>query len=219
MIYVLWFLFWLVLLSVLTWCRRLLPPRTSHPKNILIDSRGRYSLTHLQVVLWTFVILASLIAALIEHWGQTDKITLYPELLGLMGIASGSAVLSTAVKGVKDDSPESRVFREGGTFSPGANREFKAQFRQIWLQEEGKYADQVIDVTKFQGFLFTLVAVGYYIAAAWTQKNIPEPSETLVWLLGVSQAGYVGGKMPSKAPPGQRDTPRGEPDPDGRPYA
>src|SRR6187431_419052 len=66
---------------------------------ILIDNRGRYSLTHFQVVLWTLVVL-SLISAL--FWGRliegvSDPLgfSIPAEVLGLLGISLGSGLAST----------------------------------------------------------------------------------------------------------------------------
>lgn len=81
---------------------------------ILIDSRGRFSLTHLQVVAWTILILSAFVATLIASNFDVSKAKLSTDLLGLMGIAAGSAVLSTAVKAVKDaPGSDAKVAREG----------------------------------------------------------------------------------------------------------
>jgi len=166
---------------------------------ILIDHRGRYSLTHFQVVLWTIVILSSCSGLLIAHGFNPNAINISPELLGLMGISAGSAVLATGVKGSKDAST-ANIARVGQQFtqSNGTTRQISASFAQIWLEEEGDLADKVVNITKFQNFIFTLVIFGFYIVAAVKSGGLPELPERIVWLIGISHSGYVGGKVPNK---------------------
>ena len=168
---------------------------------VLVDSRGRYSLTHFQVVTWTIVILSSLVGALIASGWTVDQLKLSPELLGLMGISAGSGVLATGVKAAKDSAEKARVARfgvEGLELSDGNKRTIGRSLSQVWLLEEGDQADQVIDVTKFQNFVFTIIAVFFYVTLACKQGKIPELPEDVVWLIGISHAGYVGGKAPDK---------------------
>jgi hypothetical protein len=153
---------------------------------ILIDTRGRYSLTHFQLVLWTIVILSTFLGLVISTGFASEALVIPTQLLGLMGISAGSAVLSTGVKGIKDASITANVSRGGGNFS------------QIWLVEEGNSHDKVVDITKFQNFIFTLVIVGYYVVAAWKSGKLPELPDNILYLLGIANAGYVGGKVPEK---------------------
>jgi hypothetical protein len=168
---------------------------------LLIDRRGRYSLTHLQIVLWTIIILSSLIAVFVATNFDPSSLRLSSQLLGLMGISAGSAVLSTAVKDNKDTSGKA-IARAGmqvrNIANPTTTITIKPHFSQIWLEEEGDTADQVISITKYQNFIFTLVVIAFYIVAAWRLGGLPELPESIVWLIGISHAGYVGGKIPDK---------------------
>jgi hypothetical protein len=166
---------------------------------ILIDGRGRYSLTHFQIVLWTIIILSSVIGVFISHGFDPNSVILTPELLGLMGISAGSAVFSTGVKGIKDVSPTANVAR-AGTFKRSDNTTdtITAHPAQIWLEEEGDLADRVVNITKFQNFIFTLVILAYYVFAAFKIGGLPGLPESIVWLIGISHTGYVGGKVPTK---------------------
>jgi FtsH-binding integral membrane protein len=72
---------------------------------LLIDSRGRYSLTHLQLALWIIVILSLLAGVFFGRWQHNvDPLgfTIPPVVLGLLGISVGSAVTVTAAKTAKD---------------------------------------------------------------------------------------------------------------------
>jgi hypothetical protein len=167
---------------------------------ILVDGRGRFSLTHFQIVAWTLVILSSLLGVLFAEKFDASKMQLSAELLGLMGISAGSTVLAAGVKGAKDAPGSSARVARAGTFTrtTGATLEVKARLSQVWLEEEGDLADQVVSITKFQNFLFTLVVLAVYISSAWKLGGIPTVPESLVWLIGISHAGYVGGKVPNK---------------------
>jgi hypothetical protein len=190
---------------------RLRPSRG--PLGILIDARGRYSLTHLQIVVWSIVVL-SLVSGL--FWGRlVDGVpdplgfSIPDQVLGLLGISAGSAVTAMAVKAGKDATPtgRSRVAASSMALDP-------PRFSQVFLMEEGACADHVIDVTKFQNFIITLTLVVAYVAMGVDMiaradrpaqlTALPTFSGTLLALLGISHGAYVAGKLPSQAgtPPG-----------------
>ena len=167
---------------------------------ILIDSRYRYSLTHFQLVLWTLVILSSLLGVFLASGCEAGAVELSAELLGLMGISAASGVLATAVKGSKD-APGSGANVKRGTPpapwvapTPGAG----PKLAEIWLEEEGDMAGKVISITKYQNFIFTLVILAYYVGAAIQAGGLPALPKEVVWLIGISHAGYVGGKVPNR---------------------
>jgi len=200
--YIFWGVSFIVLIVIAGAIGKVAP--TNAYLGILIDSRGRYSLTHFQVVTWTMLILSSLCGVLIATKLDWQQLRLEPELLGLMGISAGSGVLATAVKAVKDASGSARIARvgpKGLTLSPGstpATRDITAQLSQLWLLEEGDNADKVIDIAKFQNFVFTVIAVVFYVTLACKQGKVPELPDNVIWLIGISHAGYVTGKAPDK---------------------
>lgn len=167
--------------------------------SILIDNRGRYNLTHFQIVGWTLVILSSMIAVLIAAKFDPTGLKLPNELLGLMGIVSGAAVLAAAVKGNKDTGP-SKVARLGAEVQniDGTKTKVRPHFAQLWMEEEGKRGDSTISITKYQNFIFTLVALGVYVVMAWKQGGMPTLPDNVVALIGISHAGYVGGTLPDE---------------------
>jgi hypothetical protein len=166
---------------------------------ILIDNRGRYSLTHLQVVLWTLVVL-SLVSGM--FWGRLLEgvedplgFSVSAEVLGLLGISLGSGLASAVVKSQKDEMVPERI--AAGT----------PRFSQIFMIEEGDYADAVVDISKFQNFVITLILVVAFVAQAIDLIDaaedaaavaLPTFSPTFLTLLGISHAAYVGGKIPGR---------------------
>lgn len=175
---------------------------------LAIDSRGRYSLSQLQLALWTLVIL-SLVAGIFvgRLWHGNDPLafTIPAQVLGLLGISLGSSVTAIAAKVQKNTSRPANV-AASGPVDP-----WKPTLIQIFLQEEGTYADQVVDITKFQNFIVTIVLlVGYVVLAVNTIRTdgtaanvtaLPTFSGTFLVLLGISHAAYLAGKIPS--PSGQ----------------
>lgn len=172
---------------------------------LLIDSRGRYSLTHLQVSLWTIVIL-SLIAGLFfgrwqHHVNNPLGFQIPSVVLGLLGISVGTAVTATAAKATKNTT------RAANVAASAPDPSWNPSLMQIFLQEEGTYADQVVDITKFQKFIITIVLVTAYVGLAIHKimiahqashvKGLPGFSGTFLVLLGISYAGYLAGKLPS----------------------
>jgi hypothetical protein len=181
------------------------------PLGILIDSRGRYSLTQFQLVLWTIVIV-SLISGvfwgrLVHHLGAAAlEFSIPDELLIVLGISVGSAATSSVIKASKDADHPERVAASAPDGDP-------PRFSQIFWVEEGAMADRAIDVTKFQNFWFTVILVIAYVALAIATltelgditklTGLPGFSAQFVTLLGISHAAYVAGKLP---------TPSGTPD-------
>lgn len=169
---------------------------------ILIDNRGRYSLTHFQVVLWTIVVLSLIsglfVARVIAGVGEALSFVIPEQLLIAMGISLGGAAASIAIKAGKDDTHPSRI--------AASNSEDRPRFAQVFLLEEGDFADRVVDVTKFQNFWLTLILVAAFVVLTFTvnmgksvaQVVLPSFSGTLLTLLGISHAGYLVGKLPDK---------------------
>ncbi len=176
------------------------------PLGILIDNRGRYSLTHFQLTLWSIVILSLIAGLFFGRWiagvDHPLEFSIPAHVLGLLGISVGSAAAATTVKSVKDQTNADNVAASGPADPP--------RLAQIFLVEEGQYADQVIDITKYQNFVITIVLVAAYIglsihfigaAGGPGKTGLPDFSGTFLLLVGISQGGYVAGKVPSKAGP------------------
>jgi len=164
---------------------------------ILIDDRGRFSLSQFQMVLWTIIVLSLLIGVFIARVsvpGNPLNIDIPDELLIVMGISIGSAASATAIKAGKDMDSVSIIGRG------------KPKFSQVFLEEEGK--TEAVSVTKFQNFWLTLILVAAYVvtaaravhAASVATDPFPLPgfNDTFLILLGASHAGYLAGKLPKR---------------------
>ena len=206
-IYASWGISGAVLLGLALWIGL---AANSRIDGILIDERGRYSLTHLQLFLWTITILSLLsgifFGRLIHGAANPIDITIPGKVLGLFGITLGSAVASTTTKRSKDVTRAGNVAASGGL-------DFKPRLAQIFLVEEGAFAAKVVDIGKFQQFVVTILVVVAYIAAAVNEisthataqsvTSLPTISAAVLTLFGISHGAYVAGKIPtsSGAPP------------------
>jgi hypothetical protein len=183
---------------------------TSHPWGILIDTRGRYSLTQTQIASWTLVVL-SLISGV--FWGRlvhgvNDALSfsIPSELLIVMGISVGSTVLAVTIKTSKDNSHADSV---AASIVGDANPDNQPGFNQIFSVEEGALAGEAVDITKFQNFVITAILLIAYVAlaihsiksagSAGNVTALPGFDTTFVTLLAISHGGYIVGKVPNRS--------------------
>ena len=181
------------------------------PLGLLVDHRGRMSLNRFQIVLWTMLVMSTFLALLLmvltgdagtsaQLAEQIKKVTaIPPTLLGLMGVSAASVTMAGAVKDSKNTQRSSLVAGSGPTFGTGiVGLKFRRSWMQMIFEEEGQDADKVISITKFQNLIITLSIAAVYVAAVLNTQTYPVFDEHTVYLIGISHAGYVGGKIPDK---------------------
>jgi hypothetical protein len=172
---------------------------------ILRDNRGRYSLSHVQILLWTLVIL-SLIAGVAagrllgDAAGGPLGFTVPDSVLALLGISIGSTVAARAIKAGKNTRRQAHI--------AASDRRDPPHLAQILLVEEGRQADRLVDVTKVQSLVITIVLVVSYVAMAVSEirkagsaaelTSLPDVAGTFGALLAISHAGYLAGKLPDQ---------------------
>lgn len=194
---------------------------------VLIDSRNKVSLSRLQLLLWTVVILSGYLTAVLVNLdvGHTRPlaVTLPPELWLLMGISTASLVGSPLLLSVKkaqpvDEETRTQALKQVARQVADTTRVLlKGEVVMNTTVEAAEIADlfrgsQVgdagqLDLGKLQMFFFTLVLVLAYCAAlaalfgrdAGHIFALPAPDAGTLALLGISHAGY----LVSKATPHQ----------------
>jgi len=193
---------------------------TGRPAGILINERNLMSLSRLQLVLWTLVILSAYLTIALERIrvrsiADALAIALDQRLWALMGISTASLIGSPLIqttKKLQDPKPEavekaSAALNEstdeinknsqGLLYSNGGIKD--AAFSDMFEGDEvGNTA--YVDVAKVQMFFFTMVAalsygteLFYWIASkpAADLTAFPILSGGLVAILGISHAGFL----------------------------
>lgn len=170
---------------------------------VLIDARGKMSLSRLQLSLWTILIVSTLFSVSIAH--ETMNIIVPAEIWALMGISLGSAASAVIVKGVKSVQEPSENFKDKyactsrlGLLHTNTDSE-QAKFTDMFKGDE--ISDfQYIDISKVQMFFFTLAAWIGYLSAIYSHKfepnsvdeiAFPALSTGIVTLIGISHTGYI----------------------------
>ena len=188
-------------------------------RGLLIDERNKISLSRLQMILWTIVVLSGFLTAALSNLalGQTDplSIAIPTELWLLMGISTTSLVGSPLIKSTKkakkpNDSETTSTFKlmakEGIDTSKLASKGQivvntaleEARWSDLFKGEESGNAAQ-LDLSKVQMFFFTLILVLAYAVAIGTAftgtalkiSDFPALNAGMVALLGISHAGYL----------------------------
>lgn len=181
---------------------------------VLVNERNRYSLSRLQMSLWTIVILPALLVVLLNNLyepGGGAAFTFNWQLLALLGISVTSVVSAPMIL-----SPKADIATVGATSQPSANPNplgvnalvnnptpDEASLRDFVLGEETSNAAG-IDIGRIQMLTISLMAVviyGWMIGAALLPPSpahiaeMPAFNETLLGLVAISHAGYLAGKF------------------------
>jgi len=171
----------------------------------LIDPRNKMSLSRLQLVLWTIVILPAFLAAAIYNFGAGAEdplnITVPPEVWGLLGISTGSLVGSGIIKSGRGDADPAAVEQAKQDPNRAALTRLKNQQDVNTEAERASVADLFkgelvgskdhLEVGKVQMFFFTLLVVFAYgkaIAAGFDNageviSSLPDLSAGILALL------------------------------------
>jgi len=172
-------------------------------RGVLIDDRHRLSLSRLQMLLWTVLVLSAYMAAALANIGRdADKpltVDIPSELWLAMGISTASLVAAPIALAYKESKRPGQLKSEP---SPS-----DSMFSDLFRGEEITDNDH-LDLGKVQMFLFTVVVIlGYGLAVgdmfegtpgAFT--SLPAVDEAVVTLLAISHAGYLTKKAVPTSP-------------------
>jgi len=193
-------------------------------KSLLIDERNMQSLSRLQLMLWTWLLISAIAtaAAWNIHIAADDPLGLHvPEQLWiLLGISSATLVGSNLIKtqqAAKTDTPPQQTTETTLMDTTGGEQTEKGQLAQNVSRVQARWTDMfksegvdktgTLDVGKIQMFFFTLIVVLAYVAAFARTSYIPDPDvttkarfdfpplgESLIALLGISSTAYLANK-------------------------
>ncbi len=188
---------------------------------ILIDSRNKMSLSRMQMLVWTLVVLSALITGILSNVARGSnspmEIAVPSELWVLLSISTGAAVGAPALLNSKRqkqaDSAElqrtvENLEKQG---HPPPDVEASVVLRNVdihdarWselLKGDESGNASTVDLGKLQMFFFTFVLVCGYGAATYAMFRqgeqvtaLPPVQEGMNVLLGISQTGYLAGKV------------------------
>jgi hypothetical protein len=226
---------------------------TGQRMGVLWTSRNAYSLSRLQIVLWTLLVLAALAAVVACRSHQLfmpsdaaspnrieDALNIFipPELLAVMGISLFSAAAAPAILSVKSQSAapadvqlEAASTRVGGEVQAIGRVAVRPAHcpplvRDLFQGDEIAKAGTV-DIGKLQQAIVTFILWTAYLAMVvdlFVQGRLgedgvtalPALSDTFVYLLGISHAGYLAYKAAPAATadgPGPLASPAGAAEP------
>jgi hypothetical protein len=181
---------------------------------VLVDGRNRVSLSRLQMLAWTLLVLSALITAVASNLGlpvnsQALAIQIPDELLAAMGIAAVSLAATPALLTLKGSDPDTGVSLAAYHDDPD-----DASWLDMFRGDDPAEANRP-DLSKIQQFLITLALVGGYGVLIGDMfrhlegsfRTFPALDPKFVWLLGISHAGYLTYKAaPKPAAPGDGGT-------------
>lgn len=164
--------------------------------NGLLKTRdGYYSLANFQFFVWTLVFIFALTTIYFVRLfnGNFNSIeNIPPQLLLLMGISVAVTPISGAISEIKYPEKQEAAVAAGDD---------KSKSFAGMLMEGG-----MPSITRYQMFAWTLISALIYLFIVYstlfntnlkdtTNLILPDIDTTLVFLMGLSQAGYIGGKF------------------------
>ena len=195
---------------------------TGRWSGLLIDDRYKMSLSRMQTIAWTILVLSAFITAALTNISKEGPFNALnigiPETLWLLlGISTTSLIGSPLILGVKKRQPYPPL-QSDNQFTKGPivfNKQIKdASWSDIFMGEEVSN-DKVLDLGKVQMFYFTVLLVfayGVMLALIFNDpkqsviSGFPEPNAAVAGLLGISQAAYLVNKAiprPAQGTPSQ----------------
>jgi hypothetical protein len=215
----------LVLAAFVVFCMFLGRWISGRPLGIFIGDRNLMSLSRFQMVLWTILILSAYLTMCLQrvHHGISDPLAIGMDwhLWALMGISTASLIGSPLLLGnktqkeadpdavkkaaaqLKENEGEIQQNSAGTLYANSSIND--ASFADIFQGDEISNT-AYIDVAKVQMFFFTLVSLLVYGTALFQMfkgtnySAMPNLSDGLIALLGISHSGYLMSKTADHTP-------------------
>jgi hypothetical protein len=188
---------------------------------VLIGDRNRISLARVQWVAWMIVLLGAYFVEAVwnvAHSGSFPE--MQTQLFGLLGIVSGSSVVSSLIVDAKMRSPmvpsgqPQAVQPLAAGDDPGHKGSMdlnynvaEASWADLYLGEEAANR-YVVDVSRLQKLIVTVLLVLAYLIYLWRafspsmsgELGMPAVGPTFLSLLGISHGAYLASKATPKTP-------------------
>ena len=158
------------------WAKRLSPLWLGRGRD------GEASLSSFQIAIWTYLVFAITLYIFLLN-GQLIDIT--PEILILLGISGGGAVMARVVDSHEDERCSTIL---------GAHQAVKSEHKVQPAWKDLLLSDGVIDLSRLQMLLFTLLTAIYVAITAALTYQFPEVPQGLLYLMGISNGLYLTAK-------------------------
>ena len=158
------------------------------PIRITASWFGEASLAQAQVFLFTFIVAGMLFYFWLSSGvlSEISKDSLF--LLGISAVGAGGAKFTQTMKTELNRETARYLIGKGWYDWPMLPVRECATLRNLLL------TDGRLDVYKFQMAIFTVVVACYVLSSSQTSLGDVKISETMLYLMGISQGVYVGGK-------------------------
>jgi hypothetical protein len=149
---------------------------------------GEASMSQLQVLIFTFVVAGLMLMLFLRTESLTDLSMDLLKLIGISAVGTAGAKFTQTLKTALKSETARFLIAKGWYKWELRPIENTANFRQLLL------TDNRLDVYKFQMLIFTVIVALYVVSAGQTGLGEVKISDTMIYLLGISQLVYVGGK-------------------------
>jgi hypothetical protein len=207
---------YVVILMVLLLLVIILSVKTTMLRNVVFDKtsfdavakthklgspKAGFSLSRSQLAFWTVIIIGSFVYVVFFYdtsGGLKIPIVFNSVNLTLLGIAAGTTAIGKVIDNSQQRSPTST------TSSAQQNQPSKGFFTDIISDENG------VSVHRLQNVLWTIIVGAIYITYVSTKSTLPDDNvitPTLLGLMGISSAAYIGGKTTENSSPVPQPSP------------
>ncbi|MDE1854056.1 MAG: hypothetical protein KGI38_09995 [Thaumarchaeota archaeon] len=152
---------------------------------------GKYSLTNVQLIMWTGVIIGSYVGISALNGGFLGDLP--ANLMELMGISAGSYVTAASTRAAQSG----RMKRKHPAIYQAKRRPPSHGILDL-VTAEGD--SEHWSIPKLQVLFWTAVAILIYVIVAANNfqsgsNSLPDPGSGLVILMGISHGAYLGNKL------------------------
>jgi hypothetical protein len=151
------------------------------------NRRGNASLSSLQITIWTYLVFGIASYVFILN-GQLINIT--SSILILLGISGSASVASRVTTGRQDERAELITAAKGAGGQSGPLKVLSSPTWPDLISSGGR-----VDLARLQMLVFTILTAFYVGITAVVTFQFPELPEGLLWLMGISNGVYLGGKV------------------------
>ena len=150
---------------------------------------GKGSLSKLQILFFSFIVIALLAYVLLRVGRLSDVSYTVLALIGIAGVGSAAANATDIARRRIDFDNWAWFVKLGWLTEHGLACDQTARWRDI-VTSDGEF-----DVYRFQIVVFSLVVVGALLGAGFSDLSTSAIPLNLLGILGLSQIVYVGGKL------------------------